>query len=483
MNTKWMLIVIAALATTLSATARAARGATLQPAIVTTLTGSLDVEQDIPCGGHISRHPAVNGGQITLIPADGIDHSGNRFFVMTRVNVTFNGFSASGSCGPVSDSASYSDLGVTLERTVSFTAVPTGGGAYSFTIPKGDFLIQVIDKKDGSLERSYKRPSEDVTGSINLTTGAFHIHVVTAQTIHFEGGCFIVCAIDEDDSGTITADVNGTIVFPDADGDGVPDHSDNCVFGANADQSPVATPTVQAPDDVTLFSCLDHTMGWAVGVDVCDGGQVSITNNAPLQFDTGPNTVTWTAKDAKNRTATDTQTVTIVDKTKPTFTFVPLDKTVFDCGPVDLGQATATDDCAGTPTITNDSPGYFFVGTTVVTWKATDLAGNFNTATQNVTVIDKTPPTVACTPTNPLGTAFVVTGFDACGAPVLTLGSYVIANGEQIKIVETGQPGVRLQNIVSNDGIRKFLVGKGEGVILATDGSGNTSTAACVYPK
>jgi hypothetical protein len=66
---------------------------------------------------------------------------------------------------------------------------------------------------------------------------------------------------------------------------------------------------------------------------------------------------------------------------------------------------------------------------------------------------------------------------------VLTLGSYVIANGEQIKIEETGQPGVRLQNVVSGDGIRKFLVGKGQGVILATDGSGNTSTAACIYPK
>jgi hypothetical protein len=100
-----------------------------------------------------------------------------------------------------------------------------------------------------------------------------------------------------------------------------------------------------------------------------------------------------------------------------------------------------------------------------------------------VTVVDLVPPTVACTPGSPLGTSFAVTGFDACGPPVLTLGSYVIANGERIKIEETGQPGVRLQNVVGSDGIRKFLVGKGQGVILATDGSGNTSTAACVYPK
>ncbi len=118
-----------------------------------------------------------------------------------------------------------------------------------------------------------------------------------------------------------------------------------------------------------------------------------------------------------------------------------------------------------------------------MTWKATDVSGNLATATQKVTVVDTVPPTVTCTPANPLGTAFVVTGFDACGAPVLTLGSYVIGNGEQIKIEEVGQPGVRLQNLVAKDGVRKFFVGKGQGVILATDGAGNTSTAACLYPK
>ena len=100
-----------------------------------------------------------------------------------------------------------------------------------------------------------------------------------------------------------------------------------------------------------------------------------------------------------------------------------------------------------------------------------------------MTVIDKAPPAVACTPTHPLGTSFIVTGSDACGAPALTLGRYVIGNGEQIKIEETGQPGVRLQNVVGKDGIRKFFVGKGRGIILATDGSGNTSTAACIHRR
>ena len=481
MKTKWMLLVAAG-TSGFMLTAGAARGADLQSAIVTSLTGTLKIEQDIPCG-HVSRTPAVTGGEIVLTPAEGIDVAGNKLFALTQLTVFFANFTASGSCGPFGETDNYTGVGAQLAHAVAFTAVPSGGGVYTFTIPKTDFLLQVADFINGSIEHSLKKPNADVTGSIDLTNGTLSMHVVTAQTIHFEAGCFIACVIDEDDDGTMTTDVAGTIVFPDTDHDGVPDRSDNCRFVANADQSPVPTPTITAPPNVTLHSCLDHHLGIANAADVCDGGPVTVSNNAPAQFLTGPNTVKWTAVDGKSRSADAFQTVTIVDTTNPTFTFVPLDIHVFDCGPVALGAATAIDDCAGIPTITNNSPGYFYVGTTVVTWKATDLAGNFNTATQNVIVVDTVPPTVACTPTSPLGTAFIVTGFDACGEPVLTLGSYVIGNGEQIKIEEVGQAGIRLQNSVGKDGIRKFFVGKGQGVILATDGSGNTSTAACTYPK
>jgi hypothetical protein len=70
-----------------------------------------------------------------------------------------------------------------------------------------------------------------------------------------------------------------------------------------------------------------------------------------------------------------------------------------------------------------------------------------------------------------------VSSIDACGAPVIRLGSYVLANGEKIRINETGQPGVRLINV--QNGIRHFHVGKGQSVITATDGSGNVTSAVC----
>jgi hypothetical protein len=60
---------------------------------------------------------------------------------------------------------------------------------------------------------------------------------------------------------------------------------------------------------------------------------------------------------------------------------------------VALGDATAS---GGTPpyTITNDAPGFFPLGTTIVTWTATDAGRNSATATQRVTIVDTTPPKI-----------------------------------------------------------------------------------------
>jgi Thrombospondin type 3 repeat len=455
----------------------AARGADVLPALVTGLTGNLHVEQHIPCGGLVIRNSAVTGGVMQLTPAEGVDVSGNKQFVLTFVYLTFQDFTASGSCGVFSGSSAYTGVGAELARSVAFTAVPSNG-IYAFTIPKGDFLLTVNDVLNGNAEHSIRQPSQNVTGTIDLVNAVFTVQVELSQSLHFKE-CPIVCVIDEVDSGTMAANISGTIAFPDADGDGVPDRSDNCRLTANPTQSPVATPELIAPPNVTLLSCLDHALGAVQAVDICDGGPLTLTNNAPGQLPTGQTTVTWTATDAKNRSTQANQVVTVIDKTPPAFTFVPLDINAIDCGPIPIGTATATDDCAGTPTITNDAPGYFYVGTTVVTWKATDAASNSTTAVQKVTVVDKTPPTVACTPDNPTGQSFVVTGFDACGATVLRLGTFVIGNGEQIKIEGTGQPGIRLKNAVGADGVRHFLVGKGQAVITATDESNNVSTAVC----
>jgi len=57
---------------------------------------------------------------------------------------------------------------------------------------------------------------------------------------------------------------------------------------------------------------------------------------------------------------------------------------------VAIGSATATD--IFSVTITSDAPASYALGTTVVTWTATDANGNATTGTQNVTVVDTTAP-------------------------------------------------------------------------------------------
>ena len=92
-------------------------------------------------------------------------------------------------------------------------------------------------------------------------------------------------------------------------------------------------------------------------------------------------------------------TIRIVDSTPPLIT-APADIVGFEAtGPgllttVPLGDATASD-TTGAPVVTNDAPAAGFpLGTTVVTWTATDFSGNQATAAQSVNVVDTTKPVI-----------------------------------------------------------------------------------------
>ncbi len=145
-------------------------------------------------------------------------------------------------------------------------------------------------------------------------------------------------------------------------------------------------PVVTAPADIVGFEATGPTtpvdIGTATATD--NVGVTSLTNDAPAGFPLGTTTVTWTAMDAAGNSGTDTQDVTVVDTTAPTVT-APSDLTTTETTP-NIGTGTANDLVDGPLTPTNDSPGTFPLGTTIVTWSATDAAGNTGTDTQSVTV-------------------------------------------------------------------------------------------------
>ncbi|MGI4872251.1 MAG: HYR domain-containing protein [Janthinobacterium lividum] len=135
-------------------------------------------------------------------------------------------------------------------------------------------------------------------------------------------------------------------------------------------------------------------LGNATAGDNCTG--VVVANNAPASYPKGTTTVTWTATDASGNVATAAQTVTVKDTELPTITApaavaVAADASQCAATNVALGNATAGDNCADV-TVSNNAPASYPKGTTTVTWTATDAAGNVATATQTVTVTDRTAP-------------------------------------------------------------------------------------------
>ncbi len=170
------------------------------------------------------------------------------------------------------------------------------------------------------------------------------------------------------------------------------------------------------------------TVSWAppVATDNCSVTLTS-THNPGDSFNLGTTTVVYTAADPTGNTASCSFDVVVTDNEAPTITcpadvMTGTDPGLCTASGVALGTATGNDPCSAV-TITNDAPTLFPAGATVVTWTATDVAGNASTCMQTVTVTDGEFPTIACPANIVVGTdpglctaqvTFAVTGSDNC---------------------------------------------------------------------
>jgi hypothetical protein len=173
-------------------------------------------------------------------------------------------------------------------------------------------------------------------------------------------------------------------------------------------------PEIQCPANFQISCEADRSpdvQGWARATDNCTPDlDIVITYTDDESNLTGCNGTgnlyrTWKATDACGNETTCLQVMTIIDTKKPTVT--PPPHITVSCEsslhPFTTGDITASDNC--TPawnllvTITDDATGINGcnnTGTIKRTWVVMDQCGNSATCTQNIRVVDNTPPVITC---------------------------------------------------------------------------------------
>jgi parallel beta-helix repeat protein len=134
-----------------------------------------------------------------------------------------------------------------------------------------------------------------------------------------------------------------------------------------------------------------------IAADLVDGSMVAVCVLASgSTFALGNIEVTCTAADVAGNIATSNFNVIVQDTNPPSIT-VPADVTQEATGilsNVDLGIPVVTDMVDVSPIVINNASANYSVGTTLVTWTATDASGNSASVIQTVTITDTTAPII-----------------------------------------------------------------------------------------
>ena len=189
-------------------------------------------------------------------------------------------------------------------------------------------------------------------------------------------------------------------------------------------------PVITVTPGVSTVEChTSYTDAGATAADACDGTVTVITTgsvdtNAPNVY-----TLTYTAQDVTGNSSTETRVVTVLDGTPPVVTLNGAASVTVECHGTytELG-ATATDTCDATVTTasTSDIVDPSTPGVYTLTYSSTDVSGNTGTAVRTVTVSDTLPPVVTLTGAPSItvechGTysELGATANDACEGPII----------------------------------------------------------------
>jgi hypothetical protein len=229
-------------------------------------------------------------------------------------------------------------------------------------------------------------------------------------------------------------------------------------------------PVITSPADITVNNdpgLPTAVVNFASATATDNSGSATVTQTAgPASgsaFALGTTTVSWTATDAAGNSASASTTVTVTDNEAPVVTAPAAIAVNTDAGQptavVNFSAATATDNVEVDSIVQTAGPASgsaFALGTTTVSWTATDAAGNSASASTTITVVDNEKP-VILVPSD-------VTE-EATGTQTL------VAIGQA-----TATDNVGVVSITS-DAPATFGLGDTTVIWTATDGAGNSSSA------
>jgi len=172
--------------------------------------------------------------------------------------------------------------------------------------------------------------------------------------------------------------------------------------------------------------------------DNCLNTTITTDHDSGSAFTVGTTTVTYTATDDSGNNAQHSFEVTVNDVDLPSISGLP-GTVIVNSNPglctalVSWGEPTVTDNCPGSTFASDHQPGDAFpVGTTLITYTATDASGNESTSSFDLTVVDDELPQITGVPSSAVlssdpgscgaqhsWAAPVAT--DNCGAPAVTL--------------------------------------------------------------
>ncbi len=262
------------------------------------------------------------------------------------------------------------------------------------------FTVLVTDNEDPIISNcpaniSVNNDAENCSAVVTWTapTATDNCAIQTFTSSHNSGDTFV--------GGTTTVTYTATDIHG---------NSNTCSFDITVtdNENPVIA---NCPSNISVNSDLGNcsaVVTWTAPTasDNCAIQTFVSSHNSGDAFIVGTTTVTYTATDIHGNSSTCSFDITVTDNENPVIANCPSNSSVNN----DLGNCsaivtwtapTATDNCAiQTFTSSHNSGDAFIVGTTTVTYTATDIHGNSSTCSFDVVVTDNENPVIANCPTN-----------------------------------------------------------------------------------